>query len=157
MGGKGNIGLALTFWNFWWWFMSSFRSFFNFNFLAWIMILTDSLTFSSDLAALNFLTLPFPLDWLYVLCYLVVNCPVPSSHIFSKPSRSLFHTMCEEGWWFGNICSLQDSDAIKTQIFQKNSDQLQYSVKGPWIEIARWIVRNWFLFLCVWTELLFFS
>lgn len=69
-------------------------SFFNFNVLAWNMVLTDFLAFLSDLAAFEVLTLPFSLGSLYVLYYLVVSYPVPSPHIFSKPSGTLFQTMC---------------------------------------------------------------
>lgn len=104
--------------------------FFHFDLSAWNMVPTDSLASSPELAAFNFLTSPFSLGRFYVLCCLVVKCPVPSPYIFSKPCETLFHTMCSEGWRSGNICSLQASDAIKTQVLQKNPDQLQDRAKG---------------------------
>lgn len=93
-GKKGNIALALTCLKLSILvYVQLLFFFFNFNFLAWNVVLTDSLAFSSNLAAFDFLTLTFPLRWFYLLCYLVVNYSVPSSHVFSQPSGTLSRTM----------------------------------------------------------------
>lgn len=136
-------------WNLFRLFMSSIVSFCSLHSVAWSTVRTDSLALLSDWTA--FLIDAAAFSRLMSHCTIWRWTSVPSLHLFSRPSGTLFHTNVLWGMVLWNHSQCTSQQYLKTHIFQESPDGYQDRFMGSWIEGG--LSSIYPVYLCVWTKL----
>lgn len=127
--GEGNIGLALFL------VLKPFLLIYvqhSFHSVAWSAVCPDSLALLSNWTALLVDAAAF--SRLMSCCTIWRWTTVPSLHLFSKPSGTLFHTKVLWGMVLWNRSQCTSQRYLKTHVSQERPDGWQDRFMGSWTE-----------------------